>query len=240
MSISSPVSRPASAPHGHGRRGPSTASESEGPSGTSSIFEAQAISLMPTGTPIQERYDLTTVRVPTSWLAFPKAVLSTYAADSVGSADLWVTRTFLPTTLTATGLGTPTSLAASAASRPPFALAAGRLVEYLKSFDEVTRDWQEFQRAPFPSRAIEAALEFLEQSWDLVDVAGRAAIANAFCGPGEDGTVNCQWSGTGQFLALTIDESGLRSAYFNDESLGEEWEGAIEASEFARLLERVH
>ena len=103
----------------------------------------------------------------------------------------------------------------------------------------MTAAWPEFKEQAFPQRSIGRALEFFADVWNRADSHGKAALAEAFCGPSEDGAVNCQWKRESRFLGMSFPADGPIDAYFNDSATGEEHEGPADAEMVAHWLERL-
>ncbi|MGD9932716.1 MAG: hypothetical protein AB7T37_03275 [Dehalococcoidia bacterium] len=120
----------------------------------------------------------------------------------------------------------------------PFAQGAEGLRRRLLRFPEMTKDWPEFSHKEFPHASIDAALRMFADAWEHIGPRGRAAIQTAFCGPSEEGAVNCQWRRDGLFLGLSVGPEGLPEAFFCDERTGEEFEGQPDLASFVDWIER--
>lgn len=112
------------------------------------------------------------------------------------------------------------------------------LVAHLRGFGELTKDWPEFRDGGFPECSIDRAIQFLGDVWLRTGSRGRATLVTAFCGPSEDGAVNCQWKRPQRFLGLTIPVEGPLDAYLRDTPTGEEFEGSADVETFAHWIER--
>jgi hypothetical protein len=130
------------------------------------------------------------------------------------------------------------SLTAGALSSPNReAVAWHALVDHIQDFQRITADWPEFGEQGFPQQSIEHAIAFFTEVWNATDSRGRSTLADAFCGPSEDGAVNCQWKRDDRFLGISFPPDGSIDAYFNDPASGEEHEGPTDAATVARWLE---
>jgi hypothetical protein len=122
-------------------------------------------------------------------------------------------------------------------SRDREAVAWHALVDHIQDFQRITADWPEFSEQGFPQQSIEHAIAFFTEVWNRTDSQGRSTLADAFCGPSEDGAVNCQWKRDNRFLGISFSADGLINAYFHDSATGEEHEGPTDAATVARWLE---